>query len=323
VASFPSPALGVILDRIRTRLLALPPGTLHETGIAANTWVATKFSKRGLRQDPIAFAARFKDGAAVVKALASSRPEILEVALWMLEVIDREGALTEALAIRDLVLPEEDGEHFDVLVQSRALLVVSRCVDLLPLAKVLDLFARGGASLHVAIDRHPELQTGDAILAALRRTEQFASGVSELCGAKSRPRDAALGFHLLKRLAALRHAAAVPALEWLFRDPRHDMRSTAGEALFTIGSSEALEALARAVEDGMFEAGDPNLPSRTTALRAVFQLDPAKAYDRIAPLVDSWSLPMTQALLQALRGFPGTDPRWAALVERLLEGDPA
>lgn len=344
----PSPELAPILERIRLRLLELPPPTLHEAGIAANTWVATSFDKRGIRKDPIGFTAKFKDGAAVVKALTKGSLDILECELWMLEVVDRASAIDEALAICALPRPVltfkhqyEKDEFFESLVRARAATVVSRCVDILPLARVLDLIGRGEASFkESAIAGHPELQSGEAILAALQKTNEFASGISELSGARSRPRDADLAFYLLRRLTALRYEPAVPVLAALLRDARHDMRAMAGESLLAIGSPEAFESLAKTVEEGMFDADDPNLPVRQTALRGLFRLDPGRAYDRLARYLDEPTITaepvkaMMDAVIQVLTldrrarrdgegpSFYDADPRWAALIARMAQRDP-
>lgn len=344
----PSPELAPILEGIRQRLLALPPDALHEAGVAAGAWVARSFTRKGVRTEPVAFTARFPDGAAVVKALKKGSLEILECALWILAVVDRAAALERALAVRALPPPVltgrseyERNDHFEALVRARALVVVSRSADLLPLTTVLALLGRGDASFdEAAIARHPELATGDAILAALQATQQYAAGVSERCGARTRPRDAALAFALLGRLGALRHDPAVPVLERLFRDARHDLRTSAGEALLAIGSGPALAALARAVEDGMFDAADPNLPSRATALRGLFRLDPARAYDRLARYLDPATITaepartMMSATIQVLAldrrtaadgpapCFYDADPRWAALVATMAERAP-
>jgi HEAT repeat protein len=344
----PSPELAPILDRVRARLVELPPGALHEAGIAANTWVATSFDKRGIRKDPIGFTAKFKDGAAVVKALTKGSLDILECGLWVLEVVDRAAALDEALAICALPRPVltfkhqyEKDEYFDSLVRARAAAVVSRCVDLLPLARVLELLGRGDASFkEAAIAGHPELQSGEAILAALQKTGEFASGVSELAGATSRPRDADFAFYLLRRLTTLRYEPAVPVLATLLRDARHDMRAMAGESLLAIGSPGAFEPLAKAVEDGLFDADDPNLPLRQTALRGLFRLDRGRAYDRLARYLDEETITaepaktMMLAVIQVLTldrrtrregdgpSFYDADPRWAALIERMASRDP-
>lgn len=130
-------------------------------------WVATSFTKKDLRKEPIGFAAKFKDGAAVARALKKGTLEILECELWMLEIVDRAGALAEARAIRALpVQPltfkyaSEKDDFFESLVRQRALYVINRNADLLPLETLFEIAACGDfidAIAKKGVSNHPSL----------------------------------------------------------------------------------------------------------------------------------------------------------------------
>lgn len=331
-----SPALAPILDRIRARLLELPSDVLYAAGIAANTGVATSFDKKGVRKEPVAFTAKFKNGAAVVKALKIGSLPILECEIWILEIVDRAQALEESVAIR--ALPPTDVtfkyqydlvNSFEALVRARALYVVSRCVDLLPIETVVTLAGRGDLLVSMAegsLAKHPGLQEGELILRALQTT---TTATSDLWNASPSPRDADLARYLVRRLVELRYEPAVAALGLRL-----------GERLLQIGSPTALELLARALEDSVLDTDDPSMPPRDAALRALFRLDPRHAYDRLSRYLDESTIGedpakgSMRAVIHVLAqdrksraagytpGFYDADPHWAALIERMARNDP-
>lgn len=334
--TIPSPELGPVLERLRVRLLEVPRGALYDTGQAAPLWVAASFDEKGVRSEPVAFATRWKDAATFAEALENGSLEVLECALWLVEALDRGCALEEALAIRALPPPmlgfgdeRQKVGHFESLVRDRALHVVSRCVDSLPAATVVELAQRGDVLLPVAeapLTKHPGLQEGEAILAALQKTTMVAS---DLWNASPSPPDADLTRFLMRRLVDLRYEPAVAVLGLRL-----------GTGLLQIGSPAALELLAQGVEEGVFDAPDPNLPTRETALRGLFLLDPERAWDRLSRYLDQSAITaetagaMMLAVVQVLwldhrtragSGGPTffeADPRWAALVDRMAQKDP-
>lgn len=297
----PSPELAPIVERVRVRLLELPPERLYEAGIAANTGVATSFDKKGIRKEPIAFTTKFKDGAAVEKALKTGSLELLECVLWMLEVVDRELALEESLAIRALPPPARTlkNQHdfvnsFDELVRTRAQYVISRNVDLLPVETLLNVAARGdliGQTVNDAIRRHPLLQTGDAIVKALRQSRWGATPPD----APDYPRDRDLADHFLKTLASLDFRAGAPALEDMFREAgAHEIRWKIARTLEGLGSTLPQKTLSAMAADGLLEdegpinpAGDRRWPPILRwAVSAVFAEDPLTAYDKLTHYLD-------------------------------------
>lgn len=334
----PSPELAPILERLRVRLLDVPTDALYETAKAVPMWVAASFNKKGVRSEPVAFATKWKDAVTLGKALKKGSLEILECALWVVEAIDRGRALEAALAIRalpppmlDLKYQHEKTEHFESLVRDRALYVVSRGVDALPTNTVVALAGRGDLLVSVAqeaLTKHPALQEGSAILAALQTTGTAAADLWRASASPS-PRDADLARYLVRRLIALRYEPAVTALGLRL-----------GDGLLQIESPQALELLARAVEDGTLDANDPSLPARETAIRALFLLDPTRAYDRLARYLDEATITsepakaMVLALIKVLTldrkarvagqgpSYYDTDPRWAALIARMAPQDP-
>lgn len=294
--TIPSPELAPILERLRLRLLELPPDELYETGKAVPMWVAASFNKKGLRSTVVAFATKWKDAATLGRALKKGSLEILDCALWVVEAIDRRRALEEALAIRALArdIKHNDTLDFESLVRERALYVVSRCVDLLPIDTVVALAGRGDllfSETKKALLIHPLLQTGDAIVKALQATRWVTTPLD----ATDYPRDRDLIDYFLKSLSALAFKAAVPALEEMFRKAgSHELRWRIATTLEVLGSTlprETLVAMATAgaleEEDWTYEAPKDRWPPILgRAVSAVFAANPRTAYDLLAQYLD-------------------------------------
>ena len=255
--------------------------------------MATSFDKKGVRKDPIAFSAKFKDGAAVMKALKTGSLAILEVGLWVLEAIDRERALEEALAICALPhLRSEDVTCFNSLVRARAEYVVSRNADLLPVETLLNLAARGHMIEDIAaVERHPLLQTGDAIVKALQQSQWAATPPD----APGYPSDRNLAEYFLKSLVALDFRAGAPALEEIFRKAgSHEFRWKIARTLEDLGSTLPQKTLIAMAADGLLEDEGPINPAGERrwppilrwAVSAVFADDPRAAYDKLTHYLD-------------------------------------
>lgn len=338
-----NPAILPLLAELRARLLALSDDALAAAGAAANTWVASSFDKRGIRKDPVALASRFPSGASMRAALVSDSLELLEIALWLVEVIDRPLALQAAIAIRALPAPQlafkypyERDEFFETLVRARAEKVITRSLALLPLTSVLELARRGELRIHggadEALDTHPELATGAQQLEALQATEAIGA-----TGARAGGLDEDLALYLIGRLARGRHDAAVPTLASVLEASDHPLRGPSASKLLHMGTPEALEALAGALERGAFDADARTAPTRKNAILAAFLLDPRTAFDRLARFLrpellaaedehsmvndirEVLSLDHTRGHDGVKRGWYEADPRWAELTASMAE----
>ena len=318
-----------------------PGDALYETAKTLPMWIAASFNKKGVRSEPVALVAKWKDAAALAKATTKGSLELLECGLWILEAFDRERALEEALAIAALPAPEPAVE-FELLVRARAIHAVSRNADLLPLAALLDAAARGGLVYEVAkkaISDHPSLRTADHIVQALERCRWLATPSD----ASGYPRDRDLAAHLLEALRTLRFDAAVPRLEAMFRNAgAHEVRWRIATTLEELGSTLPRETLVAAAASGLLEdegpinpAGDRRWPPiLKRAVEAVFVTDPQTAYDRLEPylvrarlteafLTHSSITTVGDAIAAVLEAhFLATDPRWAACIARLAKEDP-
>jgi len=282
---FISTELAPVLERIRKRLLEVPSAKLHRAG--SELWVSEAFDKKGVRSDVVAFTTLFENGAAVVQALEKGTLEILECSLWILELLDRERAVKEALAICELAPPalkfkyEYEKDHFiESLVRRRAEHVVSRKADLAPLGFLLDL-AAGGRLLvdETALDRHPALKSGAEIIEALEKTRWFTTAAKP----DGYQLDTSLAEYLLARLAVLDYTAAVPRLEKLFASAQHEVRWTVARTLEKLGSRAPREALIAAAVSGALAKDQTWELLREEALWAVFTEDARTAYDKLAP----------------------------------------
>jgi hypothetical protein len=86
----------------------------------------------------------------------------------------------------------------------------------------------------------------------------------------------------IEALGKARHEPAVPVLIRFWSDcPIREVWMAAGGALLAIGASEALAALSDRLDEY-----DPDGRITMFAVRAVFQADPASAYDRLAGCFD-------------------------------------
>jgi hypothetical protein len=348
--AIPSPELAVVLERIRVRLLEVPPDALHAIGSAVAMGVAASFTKKGRRSEPVAFVARWKDAATLRRALAKGSLEILECGLWLLESVDRDRALDEAIAICALPArePREAVDFFEPLVRARAQHVVSRNADLLPVPTLLDLAARGELSVSLAkeaLPKHPALRTGEELARALQRTP-WAATLPDDAGY---PRDRDLAEYFLASLRALADAAAVPPLEAIFRAAgSHEVRWTVARTLEDLGSTLPSQALIAAATEGRLEEEGPIdaagrrrwPPILRWAISAVVAAAPRTAYDQLARYLESPRLTeefVTHGLITtvadaiaavlepsaaARKHASEADPRWAVLIARMAASDP-
>ncbi len=125
---------------------------------------------------------------------------------------------------------------------------------------------------------------------------------------------------LVQFLGHLRFVPAVPELlsVWRRRDERVSYQ--AGQALLRIGEPKALEAMADDLEK-------TRGTETSVALDAVFVLGPARAYDRLAPLVKSvksaskLTAPILYRVAEETKPFV-TEPRWQALAIEVLRDGP-
>lgn len=347
LASMVSPEILRVLERIRKRLLEVSPDRLFEAALAAQIGVAESFDKNGVRTDVLGVADKWPDGAAIVNALRTVAPEILEVSPWILEVIDREKAVEAAVAIctspvmGSVKPPAAERDYFAGLLRERASEVVHRNLALVPIDAVLAVAAQGELAVGIGkdpVDDHPALQHGASIVAALQKTRWFDwRGTGD-----DWPRDQGLARHLLERLSALGYTAAVPVLETLFNTTVHRIRWEVADTLEKLGSKLPREALIKGAEDGTLATDPLWEPLRERAVWAVFEADPRTAYDRFArylrtpKLTDEGPRTVMDTIAAVLshdhqgvrgptgfglekRGFYKADPRWAALIERMAD----
>jgi hypothetical protein len=350
-----APEYAPILARVVARLLEQTPDALFDAGKKAQLGVAAAYDARGVRSsDIVAFEAKWPDGAAFVDALRQGALEAVEVALWILERMDRRQAVDDALALFVLPRPKwalpaptspdyrrtvnEEGRWFAVLVQQRAQQVASRNADLVPPSGLLDMDERGGLLLSHArepLDRNPALDDVTAL------AETTASALSRRQGSD-------FSRYLLERLRQRAPEKARGILEPLFQKlpPNDGEWSAVARALYALGSTLPRDVLAAAVREGRIsdEAAFPRI-LLDHAVWAVFDADPKGTYDVLAPYLDqappSWSghaLSITDAVLLVLqrdhegkvsaggyggasRGFFANEPRWAALFAKKAEKD--
>jgi hypothetical protein len=86
--------------------------------------------------------------------------------------------------------------------------------------------------------------------------------------------------NIVNHLGEAKHPAAVPLLSQLWRDcALHPVRTAAGHALRAIGTPEARRVLLEQIEDS-------ESPSAYLAVAAVFDEDPASAFDRLSSYFD-------------------------------------
>jgi len=284
---FISTELAPILERIRKRLLEVPAKKLHAAVLRAEGWATDAFDERGLGTGSTWFKDKFPDGAATVAALENGTLDALECALSILEVIDRQRAVSEALAILTLPKPvlkfeyefEEDAFFVSVL-RLRAVHLVERNADLAPVGALLGVAARGDLLVErKVLDRHPSLQTGAPITEALEKTQWFTATLQ----ADSFHRDNEFARYLLARLVALAYTPAIRVLEERFAMAQHEVRWTIAKALDKLGSKAPRRVLIAAAERGELETHPTWGALREEALWAVFMEDPRTAYDKLAP----------------------------------------
>jgi hypothetical protein len=142
-----------------------------------------------------------------------------------------------------------------------------------------------------ALQIHPLLQTGDAIVKALRQSRWAATPPD----ATGYPSDRDLADYFLKSLSTLAFTAAVPALEEMFRSAgTHEVRWKIARTLEDLGSTLPQKTLVAAAADGLLNdegpinpAGDRRRPPILRwAVSAVFAADPRTAYDQLAHYLD-------------------------------------
>lgn len=163
---------------------------------------------------------------------------------------------------------------------------------------------------------------------------RMVEALSALSKEPATPQAAAAAGELARILGARKSAAAVPALLRAWEqstDP--NLRAAAATALVQGGAPEALRALASAVSD-------PHGAVQDAAIASVLTLDPASAFDTLAPHFEDTALASparrstAAATLRALvadatlqrtprpgatfRGWLGADPRWIELSLRLV-----
>ncbi|MBK9035367.1 MAG: HEAT repeat domain-containing protein [Myxococcales bacterium] len=217
--------------------------------------------------------------------------------------LDHGGSISTRMAVASTAVS-------DLGLELRAALLDETDVGVVRLAEMVKPARKSGAWRALLAD--PDI--GAAALAAVAR--------SAALGGDLEPRARVIVEDLLSALGQLRHEPARATLVRCWSTAQPELRLRAGHALIRFGDRAALEVVAGALDD------DGN--RRQLALQAIFTLDPATAWDRLAA---AWAAPSQHggvrlgATLQALmhdlnddgRAHWGPSRRWFEADPRWLE----